>query len=150
MTDDETPGTSETVRTPTTEVLVGPKSFQDATGPTPTSDAASFAPPPVTVEVPPSSTNDDAGAGEVLVRLAGEIDIHVIAAVRAGAATAIAAHRPVTIDCRDLTFVDSSALVLFALLLRSGQPVTILGARSQLRGLLKITGIDRLLRFIDA
>lgn len=98
---------------------------------------------PVTVEVPEEPGED------VRVRLVGDIDIRDHDLVKAAAARAVAAHRPVTIDCRDLTFVDSSAFTLFALVLRAGRPVTVAGLSSQLRPMFEITGLDRLLRFTE-
>ena len=69
--------------------------------------------------------------------------------LRATADRAVAADRPVSIDCRQLTFMDSSVLVLFALLVRGRRAVTVVGLRPELMTPLTISGLRGLLHFSD-
>lgn len=83
--------------------------------------------------------------GTTLV-LRGEIDVRDTALLRSVGTTAVDAGLPVTLDCTDLTFLDSSALSLFARLIKAGHPVRIVGARPHLRSLLSRTGLGTLVR----
>jgi anti-anti-sigma factor len=95
----------------------------------------------ITVVVPEEPGED------VRVRLVGDIDVRDHELVMDTAARAVAAHRPVTFDCHELSFLDSSAIALFALVLRAGRTVTVTGLSPLLKPMFEITGLDRLLHF---
>jgi len=99
--------------------------------------------PAVSIEVPEDPT------GAVVIQLVGEVDIYDGLTIRAAAATAVAARRPVTINCQDLTFMDSSVLVLFAKFAGARLPMTVTGMRPHLVKLLQLTGLDRFITFDD-
>lgn len=96
--------------------------------------------PPVTVE---------RSADTTVLHLRGEVDINDDGALRAAGLTAVEAALPVALDCRELEFLDSSGLSLFARLLRARLSVTVVGARPQLRTMLSSTGLEPLLQFRD-
>lgn len=87
-----------------------------AAGDRPTPSLVLYASKPITV------TADSVGVCIVLV---GDIDINYRQLIREGANAAIHAQRPVLIDAQQVTFMDSSTLGLFVILVRSGQPVTV-------------------------
>lgn len=98
-----------------------------------------YASTPVTVV-----TGHESGGEVVRLVLAGDVDVHRSHVVREAAAAAVRPQRPLVVDCRDLDFMDSSALALFAVLIRSGQPVTVEALAPHLQSLLSITGLDQL------
>lgn len=112
-------------------------------------------------------------AQAVTVWMRGEIDICDAPALQEAARTIIAlgpttapsadapstaakesapsrAGRPVTVDCHELTFMDSSALTFFVQLLRADAAVTVTGLRPRLQHLFVITGLDRRLHVVDS
>ncbi len=79
------------------------------------------------------------------VRFWGSIDL----AVREAGADGLGDLRgttPMTVDCRDVEFMDSTGLSVLVRVVRDaaadGRPVTFLGTSAQVRDLLATTGVD--------
>ena len=85
--------------------------------------------------------------GVTLVRLWGDVDV----AVRVGGTGPLAALRdgtsPVTVDCRDVVFMDSTGMSILVRVVRdaadAGRPVRFLGASEPVRYLMHVTGVDQ-------
>ena len=91
-------------------------------------------------------------SGDGYIRLSGELDLAAVhecapEAIR----TAQAAQDGVTVDVRDVTFIDSAGAGLLgdilALSTIRGHPVVLLGASRQLRELLLLGGIESLFSY---
>jgi anti-sigma B factor antagonist len=88
----------------------------------------------------------------VVLRLAGELDLHNADAVRAALADAIAdAPERIVIDLAEVDFVDSTALgVLIEARGRlDGGELLLAGPRLETRRTLQVSGLDRTLRVHD-
>lgn len=80
-----------------------------------------------------------------VITLGGEIDASLIALLHEVCATAERHALPVTVDCEEVTFMDSSGVAFIArLATRLPGQVTITEATSSLRFILDVTGlVDR-------
>jgi anti-anti-sigma factor len=83
--------------------------------------------------------------GVTTVRFWGSVDL----AVRAAGVDGLGDLRgtsPMTLDCRDVEFMDSTGLSVLVRLVRDaaadGRPVDLLGTSAQVRALLATTGVD--------
>jgi anti-anti-sigma factor len=85
--------------------------------------------------------------GRALIRLAGELDLDSVAALRAPAEAELAAGRvpAITLDLAELTFVDSSGLALLVELRRlagaAGVQLDIVNVRRGPRRVISIAGL---------
>jgi anti-anti-sigma factor len=86
------------------------------------------------------------GDGVTDVRFWGEVDV----AVRVGGTAPLAGLRDgtglLTVDCRDVDFMDSTGMSILVRIVRDatddGRPVRFLGASEPVRHLLEVTGFD--------
>jgi anti-anti-sigma factor len=83
--------------------------------------------------------------GVTTVRFWGSVDLEVREA-HAGGLGDLRGSTPMTLDCRDVVFMDSTGLSLLVRMVRDaaedGRDVTWLGASDQVRDLLSTTGVD--------
>jgi anti-sigma B factor antagonist len=85
-------------------------------------------------------------ADAVVVRVIGELDVSTAPIVEAKIATLRPFTAPLSLDVRDLTFVDSSGLRAMTAARRSAledtaRPVTLVGCGPALRSLLELSGL---------
>jgi len=95
-------------------------------------------------EVPFSCREEVLDEGGVLVRAAGELDIHTCSEFQ-NALTAARDRRPtrLVIDLSEVTFIDSTALGVLVVLQRGmRRPLDVVVTRPHLRRVLLITGLD--------
>ncbi len=86
----------------------------------------------------------------VHVVLAGEIDASTSADLAAAATEALAATLPVDVDCRSVTFMDSTGIGFLArLAARSQYPVRLLHPPNIVRFLLETVRITSLVQIVD-
>jgi len=91
-----------------------------------------------------SRTSDPNG-----IQIEGEIDLANATDLERALREAVA-HGPVTIDLRDLTFIDSSglhAILRVATSLNGTMPIRLVGASGHVANLLKIVGLTDLPQF---
>jgi len=89
-------------------------------------------------------------ADEVLIMLAGELDLSCEDAMRAEVARVTeSCPHAVVVDLGDVTFIDSPGLRMLldfaSASRRDGFELTLIGADRQVRSSIRITGLDRLL-----
>jgi anti-sigma B factor antagonist len=80
------------------------------------------------------------------LRLSGEIDMATAPALEAALLVALAAGRPVTLDMKDVTFIDSSGLkviVSAAAESTSTEPLTVLEPSAVVLRVLELFGAER-------
>jgi len=88
--------------------------------------------------------------GVVHVVLAGEIDASAAPDLAAAAVEALAAALPVDVDCRSVTFMDSTGIGFLArLAARSHHPVRLLHPPGSVRFLLETVGITSLVEIVE-
>ena len=84
--------------------------------------------------------------GDTVVRFWGAVDLAVREAAGAGLSS-LGGGTSLAVDCRDVTFMDSTGLSVLVRVLRDaaaeGRDVRYLGAPAQVRDLLETTGVDR-------
>lgn len=82
-----------------------------------------------------------------VVRFWGAVDLAVREAAGAGLRVVGERGTPLEVDCRDVTFMDSTGLSVLVRVLRDAaaaeRPVRFLGATAQVADLLETTGVDR-------
>jgi anti-anti-sigma factor len=81
------------------------------------------------------------------LRLAGEIDMATAPALQEALLLALADGRPVTVDMRDVTFIDSSGLkvvVASAAETPSGEPLTVKNPSAAVRRVLELFGMEQM------
>ncbi len=80
------------------------------------------------------------------VRFWGSVDLEVRSRGTGALGALRASSAPVTVDCRDVTFMDSTGLSVLVRVVRDatadGRPVHFLGAGEQVAELLRLTGVD--------
>jgi len=105
-------------------------------------------PPPPSPEV--GSVHVILDPDVVHVVLAGEIDASVAPDLTAAAAEAIAAGLPVEVDCRSITFMDSTGIGFLArLAARSQRPVRLLHPPGTVRFLLETVRITSMVEIVE-
>lgn len=120
-------------------------------------DANSTVPPPPGDDAGPSAAPGDTGSVHVMVAptrtrvvLCGEVDAALEAELKDAAADAEAAGRPIEVDARRVTFMDSSGFTLLARLAsRSPQPLRVIEPPDVIRFLLEVTRIGDLVEVVD-
>jgi len=109
-------------------------------------------------EVPAAAPHTDGGPGPhggvdvavvdgvTAVRFWGSVDLEVRLGATAGLGGLRGATSPMTVDCRDVSFMDSTGLSVLVRVVRDaaadGRPVRFLGAAPQVVELLATTGVD--------
>ena len=88
----------------------------------------------------------EVSAEDVVVRMIGELDVSTAPMVEAQIAALRPLAAPLSLDVRDLTFVDSSGLRAMTAARRAAledttRPVTLIGCGPALRSLLELTGL---------
>jgi anti-sigma B factor antagonist len=87
----------------------------------------------------------DVLAGGTAVRFWGSVDL-VVREEHAGGLDALRGTTPLTLDCRDVEFMDSTGLSILVRIVRDaaadGRDVRLLGASDQVQDLLVTTGVD--------
>jgi anti-anti-sigma factor len=83
--------------------------------------------------------------GVTVVRFWGSVDL-VVREAQAGGLSGLRGTTPMTIDCRDVEFMDSTGLSLLVRIARDaaadGRDARFLGASDQVRDLMATTGVD--------
>ncbi len=82
--------------------------------------------------------------GACVIAAAGEYDMGSITVLREALLTAAEQYRKVVLDACDITFADSTFLNLLLLTHRSGR-LRLVAPSAQVRRLLEVTGVDRVL-----
>ncbi len=84
--------------------------------------------------------------GVTAVRFWGSVDLSVRLGGTAGLGELLGSAGPVTVDCRDVAFMDSTGLSVLVRVVRdatgAGRPVRFLGASPQVADLLRFAGVD--------
>jgi len=87
------------------------------------------------------------GDGVTAVRFWGEVDVAVRTAGTAPLTSLRGGTSPMTVDCRDVDFMDSTGMSVLVRIMRDAcadqRPVRFLGASEPVRLLLETTGADR-------
>jgi anti-anti-sigma factor len=78
------------------------------------------------------------------LRLSGEIDMASAPALQEALIVALADGRPVTLEMKDVTFIDSSGLkVIVSLAAESAEPLTLKDPSAVVRRVLELFGMER-------
>ena len=98
----------------------------------------------------PGSAHLMVAPGRTRLVLSGEIDVALSAELTEAVAEAEASRRPVEIDARHVTFMDSSGVALLARLAhRTPQPLTMIRPPDVVRFLLEITRLGDLVTILE-
>jgi anti-sigma B factor antagonist len=94
--------------------------------------------------------------GSIILAFEGEMDIATVDQVRGPLGDAMAEQVPVVLDLTECTFIDSNGIHLLRDVARlerardgAGAGFTLVGAQGQVRRVLEIVGVDRVVRFAD-
>jgi anti-sigma B factor antagonist len=83
--------------------------------------------------------------GAYVVRLCGEVDLATITLLRGALDGQIQSHQKVILDCRRLTYIDSTGLNLLADLYKHGRRFVFVAPTPAIQQILGIAGLDLLM-----
>lgn len=98
-------------------------------------------------------TDVERGAGETVITVRGEVDMHTAPELWRSAATVLEPGGRVVIDVREVAFMDSQGVKVLARAVQevgeTGE-VTVRGAQPPVRRVIEVTGLHRMITLRDA